>query len=99
MSLLGGSYTHYLMILCTALECEVGRVRLVGGVSENMGRIEVCNGSQWGTLCGNEDTTSPDPSDICKSLGFSGDSKFIAQTSTFLNSSNTIYYFTTIIPT
>ena len=31
--------------------CETGTVRLVNGAAENLGRIEICFGNVWGTVC------------------------------------------------
>ena len=60
---------------------EDGAVRLVGGVTmRNMteGRLEICVGGFWGTVCNDAATGIDDPFDInaaivvCKQLGFSG---------------------------
>ena len=31
--------------------CNDGEIRLVGGSSDNEGRVEVCVSSAWGTVC------------------------------------------------
>ena len=38
--------------LCVPLvpECEMGEVRLVGGVTNSSGRLEVCGNGVWGTI-------------------------------------------------
>ena len=32
---------------CTVAECTEGAVRLVGGMSETEGRVEICLGGGW----------------------------------------------------
>ena len=34
--------------------CSDGVVRLVGGNSNNEGRLEVCTNRRWGTVCSND---------------------------------------------
>ena len=43
----------FLSPFCTGLspECEEGAVRLVDGISETNGRLEICQGGVWGTVC------------------------------------------------
>ena len=35
-------------------DCNYGDIRLVGGESEAEGRLEICSGHRWGTVCDNE---------------------------------------------
>ena len=35
----------------TGVECEEGEVRLVGGVTNSSGRLEVCANGMWGRVC------------------------------------------------
>lgn len=50
------------------LECIDGGVRLVDGGSVTEGRVEVCLGGQWGTVC-TDLWTSEDTDVVCGQLG------------------------------
>lgn len=56
--------------------CKLGDVRLVNGsdTSAMEGRVEVCLGDEWATVC---DTIwgTPDAQVICRQLGFNASSK------------------------
>ena len=67
------AYTLYI------LACDTqGDIRLVNGRNKFEGRVEVCQATQWKTVCdswwGNEEAEV-----VCRKLGFSGNShrKFI----------------------
>ncbi len=52
-------------------------LRLQGGVNNMTGRVEICNNNIWGTVCDNL-WGPPDAQVVCRQLGFSPASKFMA---------------------
>ena len=49
--------------------CAAGELRLVGGNFINEGRVEICIGGAWGTLC--EDSwDNTDVAVVCRQLGY-----------------------------
>ena len=49
--------------------CEDGAIRLTGK-SSNRGRVEICRGNVWGSVCRGQ-ITREDASVMCKTLGYS----------------------------
>lgn len=49
--------------------CTNGEARLASGTSENEGRIEICYGHVWGTVC-DDHWSSADANIVCSQLGF-----------------------------
>ena len=62
--------THQYIL--TVEECETGEVRLVGGVTNSTGRLEVCGNGVWGRVCNRFQYWGPDNARVvCRQLGFS----------------------------
>ena len=64
-----GLYNSYYNVLCAA--CFDGGIRLVGGASDNEGRVEVCHNQQWGTVC-DDGWSNVDANVACRHADFSG---------------------------
>ena len=52
--------------------CTHGAVRLVNSVTTNQGRVEVCVGQTWGTVCDHWFYSS-DARVVCRQLGYDVD--------------------------
>ena len=54
---------------CTIAECTKEAVRLVGGMNETDGQVEICLDGLWGTVC-DSIWTDREAKVVCKQLGF-----------------------------
>ena len=53
--------------------CTHGAVRLVNGATTNQGRVEVCVGQTWGTVCDHWSFYNRDARVVCRQLGYNVD--------------------------
>ena len=66
-------YLYFVSSKALPRNCSNGDLRLTDGDSEFNGRVDVCYGNQWGTVCGDNSWTSDTSgaSTVCKQLGYS----------------------------
>ena len=50
--------------------CQNGGVRLVGGTRESEGRVEMCLGGEWGTVCADIHWDEEDAQTVCRQKGY-----------------------------
>jgi len=66
-----------ILVIPSACTGEEGQVRLTNGPSSYEGRVEVCTGGEWGTIC-NQHWGDQEAQVVCRQLGFSVVGQFFA---------------------
>ena len=61
----------HLIFAVSEAVCKTGEVQLLGGATSNEGRVQVCYGGIWGSICGTL-WDSKGAAVVCQQLGFSG---------------------------
>jgi len=69
-------YVHVCM--CTNTACSDYDIRLANGANAYQGRVEVCLGEIWGTVC-DDFWGMPDAAVVCSQLGYSREGKVLCE--------------------
>ena len=57
------------------VQCSEGEVHLVGGLTPNEGRVEICYQNSWGTVCDNS-WDRREATVVCRQLNFTSVGNF-----------------------
>ena len=69
------THTHtHISVSNSSFECESGDVRLVDGLNQYQGRVELCINGVWGTVC-DDFWDNSDAEVVCGMLGHGRNSK------------------------
>ena len=63
-------WTYSISIIYTVVFCTDGDLRLMGGARDGEGRVEICIGETWGTIC-DDLWSNLDAQVACRKLGYS----------------------------
>lgn len=66
-----------MLFLCIAMECNETEVRLGDGTSVYDGRVEVCIGGVWVTVCDDDTWDLSDATVVCTQLGYGNGCKLV----------------------
>ena len=63
----------FIKVLSVSVSCSTeASIQLVGGMNDYEGRVEICSGGVWSTVC-DEFWGSLDAQVVCRQLGYSAD--------------------------
>jgi deleted-in-malignant-brain-tumors protein 1 len=85
MELLSSAIIYY---YTGASRCEDGEIRLIGGAAENLGRLEICFGNLWGSVC-DDLFESNEAQVVCRQLGYTNYQRSFVEKSGFFGQGQT----------
>lgn len=79
-NLVEGTLHHHLLYSDPNSHCINGKVRLAGGRNQFEGRVEVCIGGEWSTVCEDIFWDNADARVICRQIGYNNPQEALAVT-------------------